>query len=253
VRLIHKEHVNSYLFLRCIIRFQNQYKIKIRKKLAFLNFVKFKTFLTLTVDPKKFMRLSDEYLFFSKAWGKLRQRLWKDGRFFYLKVLEITKNGRPHLHILCTRPFLDIKVIRKLWTKYGGGHIMRVCRADRFNGLSYLLKYVSKSIMTDSPPKGVALKEPSFALYGALLFASNKRMFSFNDVRSRKSILDRSPMSKCESALHLVRYDFSGSVTFQQFAGFCAEKKLAVSDFVSVDASFQDLRDFPNIFGVGGD
>jgi hypothetical protein len=57
--------------------------------------------IELTVDPKAFFRLYDEYVFIGKAWNKLRSWLLRRyGKFEYLKVLEATKKGRPHLHIL---------------------------------------------------------------------------------------------------------------------------------------------------------
>lgn len=282
-RLVEREKSSSFLFIRLYNRFMADYRAKLKKKLAFLHFVKFRTFLTLTVDPKKFLRLSDEYLFVSKAWSKLRQAESRHGRFFYLRILEVTKIGRPHLHILTTIPFINIRRVRKLWVKYGGGVICKVRRCgDRLNGLSYLLKYVTKTLCIpcsltsqanhiSAPGHALSvsrlLEEPNKTpsargfvlplraagglnpnLFGSLLFASNRRLFSFNDCRTRSFILDKSPVTKCDS---LPKYDYDGTVTLALIEAYCVEYGIALMEKLKLRPDLDQEILFSSLFGTG--
>ena len=173
---------NKYLLIRQFNRFQLAYKERLKEKLKWIHFVRFQTLVPLTVDPKRFGLLHHEYHFVKKGWATLHRWLRKKyGKFFYICVLEITKKGRPHLHILTTLPFINVNELREKWVKYGGGRQMRVDFLHRnFNAVGYVLKYVTKSL--------VDMVEGIVDLSTALLFASNKRLFSMNDLRSRRML-----------------------------------------------------------------
>ncbi len=174
---------NKWLLIRQYNRFQPAYKERLKEKLKWLRFVDSQTLVTLTVDPKRFALLHHEYHFVKKGWATLHRWLRKKyGVFFYVCVLEITRKGRPHLHILTTLPFIDVNEMREKWVKYGGGQQLRVDFLHRrYDGVGYVLKYVTKSL--------VNTVEGKVDLSTALLFASNKRLFSMNDLRNR-SMLD---------------------------------------------------------------
>jgi hypothetical protein len=143
---------NKWLLIRQLNRFQPKYRERLKQDLVWLNFVDFQTLITLTVDSKKFTLLHHEYFFVKKGWTRLQRWLRKKyGVFFYVCVLEITKKGRPHLHILTTLPFVDVIDLREKWVKYGGGQQMRVdCLSGSYNGVGYVLKYVTKSLVNSN-------------------------------------------------------------------------------------------------------
>ena len=46
------------------------------------------------------------------------------GHFEFLKILEVQKKGRPHLHVLISGiPYITQQDLADVWRKYGGGHI----------------------------------------------------------------------------------------------------------------------------------
>ena len=120
------------------------------------------------------------------GWAKLRRYIYKMyGKFDFLRILECHKSGRPHVHCLLTLQSFDSKVLHEklwaMWRKYGGGFIKVIDLRVRvgFDALAYVLKYVSKTVKDASANKDV--------LYSALLFASNKRLFSVSQSRSLNS------------------------------------------------------------------
>ncbi len=226
---------NKWLLIRQLNRFQPEYMERLRQDLAWLNFVDFQTMISLTVDPKRFALLHHEYFFVKKGWAKLHRWLRKKyGMFFYVCILEITKKGRPHLHILTTLPFVDVNDLREKWVKYGGGQQMRVdCLSGRYNGVGYVLKYVTKSLVNSV--------EGKMDLSTVLLFASNKRLFSMNDVRNR-SMLD---FTKEQVRL----YEIKGSAPLGLVESLCREMNVDVGDFVIVEPDNVILALYQDVFG----
>jgi hypothetical protein len=90
VRLLKKD---EYLFIRVVNRFSEDYKRRLRNRLRILRLVKWDLKIELTLDPKRFMRLSDEFALVDPAWAKTRAWLYKRyGHFEFLKVLDRSKN-----------------------------------------------------------------------------------------------------------------------------------------------------------------
>ena len=86
----------KHIYIRAVNRFMEKYKRYLKKRLFPLRFVRFSIKIELTIDPKKFMRLSDEFKAITKAWCRLRAYMYKMyGKFQFLRILEITKAGRP--------------------------------------------------------------------------------------------------------------------------------------------------------------
>lgn len=239
VVLKHKTE-DKWLLIRQFNRFQPAYKERLNESLGWLRFVDFQTMITLTVDPKRFGLLHHEYYFVKKGWAKLHRWLRKKyGVFFYVCILEITKKGRPHLHILTTLPFIDVNDLREKWTKYGGGQQMRVDFLHRnFDSVAYVLKYVTKSLVNTA--------EGDVDLSTVLLFASNKRLFSMNDLRNR-SMLD------IHHRASETFYEIKGSVPLGVVESLCREIKIDMEDFITVKPNDDVSALYPDVFGYSYD
>jgi hypothetical protein len=223
---------NEYLFIRCVNRFLQDYKRKLRKKLWPLRFVNWDLKLELTVDPKKFMRLEDEMFFMDKGWAKLRYWLLKRyGRFEFLKILEVQKSGRPHFHILISGiPYIPHEDLSEVWQKYGGGYVwIRSVRKD-LDAVSYIMKYINKTIFGDNK------------IYAALLFASNKRMFSMSQNLMSMLNIKRSAREQ--------GWTFQGTVDESSVKAFCIEKEIEFEDFVRITVTTEMLYEYPLLFDV---
>lgn len=163
----------------------------------------------------------------------------KYGAFFYVCILETIKKGRPHLHILTTLPFVDVDDMREKWVKYGDGQQMRVdCLSGSYNGVGYVLKYVTKSLVNSA--------EGKLDLSTVLLFASNKRLFSMNDARNR-SMLDY------HHRVSETSYEIIGSASFGVVESFCREMEIDVEDFMMVEPSNGVLALYCDVFGYSCD
>ncbi len=155
-------------------------------------------FLTLTIDPRRFVSLDHAYRELQAAWNKLLTMLQKryGHRLKFVKVVEFQKNGSPHLHVL----FLDIArlidagELRKFWDlRYGQGTFVYLKKlGNRINRvISYLVKYMEKNLtMPDIEMQGPdGLIDAASFQQIALSWALNLRAFS-----TSRGILDN-PMS----------------------------------------------------------
>jgi hypothetical protein len=231
-RFVRLSREDEYLFIRAVNRFSEDYKRHLRKKLWPLRSVKWDLKIELTLDPKRFMRLSDEFSFIDPAWGKARAWLYKRyGHFEFLKVLEVQKKGRPHLHVLISGiSYIPIEDLSAIWQKYGGGHSWIRPVEKRIDAVSYVLKYVNKSILGEDKT------------YAALLFASNKRMFSMS-----RGLRDKLGV-RCK--IENQGYAFRGTVEEGEVRAFCNEENLTYEDFVRVRLSTEILYQNPLLFDV---
>jgi hypothetical protein len=244
VRLLKKD---EYLFIRAVNRFSEEYKRRLRSRLRPLRLVKWDLKIELTLDPKRFMRLSDEFALVDPAWAKTRAWLYKRyGHFEFLKVLEVQKTGRPHLHILLSGishiPHADLYGI---WQKYGGGYVWVRRIEGKIDAVSYVLKYVNKSILGENKT------------YAALLFASNKRMFSVSSglrdmLCVRRKTIDRGirDILDVRRKIRKQGYAFGGTVEESEVRVFCVEENIAYEDFVRVKITNELLYQYPQLFDV---
>jgi len=231
-RFVRLSKGDEYLFIRAVNRFCEDYKRRLRKKLRFLRFVKWDLKLELTLDPKRFMRLSDEFALVDPAWAKTRAWLYKRyGHFEFLKVLEVQKTGRPHLHVLLPGishiPHVDLYDI---WQKYGGGYVWVRRIEGRIDTVSYVLKYVNKTVLGEDKT------------YAALLFASNKRMFSMSQ-GLRDTLGVRRKIRK-------QGYAFRGTVEESEVRAFCDEERVPFEDFVGTEPTIEMLYQYSQLFDV---
>ena len=150
-------------------------------------------------------------------------------------VLEVTRRGRPHLHVLTTLPFIDVNELREKWVKYGGGQQMRVdFLHNGYDAVGYVLKYVTKSLVNTVEGKA--------DLSTALLFASNKRLFSMNDLRNR-SMLDFHHRASETS------YEIIGSAPLGLVESFCRNIQIELLDFIIIRPADDLLATYQDVFG----
>jgi hypothetical protein len=68
----------------------------------------------------------------------------------YIRVLEFTQAGIPHLHILLDR-YIPQKWIKKTWGRLGGGRIVDIRQVTIQRVARYLSKYLTKELLLLAP------------------------------------------------------------------------------------------------------
>ncbi len=88
-----------------------------------------------------------------QIWNKFREYLRREyGRApSFIAVLEFTKAGLPHLHVLLDR-WIDQGWISRTWDRLGGGRICFIKQVKVVHVARYLSKYLSKELLL--APKG---------------------------------------------------------------------------------------------------
>ena len=121
-------------------------------------------FLTLTLDPSK---LIQEYgcdpdvaragavPHLRRCFNKFREYLRRKygAAPSYVCILEFTKAGVPHLHVLFDR-YIEQQWISHVWDSLGGGRIVWIKQVQARKVANYLAKYLTKDLLL-SAPKGV--------------------------------------------------------------------------------------------------
>lgn len=251
---------SKYCFVRLFCRFMDQYKELIRRKVWFL-LRDFKPDLMLTFTMEPMGNLAVEFDYVSRFWCRVRAWMFKEnGHFSYVKVLEVTRKGRPHLHVLVsgwssTRTVgeetvkwleeedifnvdgsLFRKGLRSVW-----GHFVKVRHCwSGFKAGAYVLKYVYKSLKAYS---GFDLR------YASLLFASNKRSFSWS-----QDLAQNSPTSRVQSGEasreRSPEYVFEGCCSRDSFDFMCEKLELPLDRHVNVvELTSSLMSEFPLVFG----
>jgi len=228
-----KTYENSYIKLvnpkdrklllnRVVCRFIPEYKKRLWKRYGFLDQIHWDLMLTLTVDPKAFSRLAGEFALVMKGWDKLRSAIRKVcGDFRFIRVLEIQKTGRPHLHILISGiSHIPKEWIMELWSRYGIGlqvHIGAVRRHD-LRGLCYVMKYLKKTTRTFGKDR----------LYSSLLFASNRRQWGFS-IRRRFDLTIHQEQFEPKS-----EYEFGGFAHVNDVICYCCKRGIPFRDTIFI-------------------
>jgi hypothetical protein len=111
-------------------------------------------FLTLTLDPKKIEHPKFAVPHLRLCWNKFREYLRRKFNIVpsFVCVLEFTKAGVPHLHILFDR-YIEQKWISDVWDRLGGGRIVFIKQVTIQKVSNYLSKYLTKELLL-SAPKG---------------------------------------------------------------------------------------------------
>lgn len=106
------------------------------------------TFLTLTSRRVKGKTANQAALELSRAWRLLRLRIMRKKKIKslpFLAVIEATKSGWPHLHILLRAPYIHWRYIRFVMLKLINSPIIRIERINNKQKVSnYCAKYCSK-------------------------------------------------------------------------------------------------------------
>ena len=235
-KYVHLERNQTHVFIKQYSRFDEDYRAFLRRKLKLLNFMVWDLKIELTIDPKKCMRYWDEFYLLQKGWNRLNSWLRRRfGEFEYFKVLEITKVGRPHFHVLISGiKWISQEKLSELWSSYGCGEIVYVKKVFRRNNLkmcAYVMKYVNKTLRNED------------RRFSAVLFASNKRLFSMSSGCQNMVNVGKLPKTK-------KGFEFRGSVVERELIEFCDEKGVQIEAFMVIEAETSDYYEFPLLFGV---
>jgi hypothetical protein len=117
-----------------------------------------KYFLTLTLDPSKLEggmcdpKFAVQYMriVFNKFRVYLRRQYGQAPN--YICVLEFTKAGAPHLHILLDR-YIPQAWISHVWGTLGGGRICFIKQVRVQKVARYLSKYLTKELILSAPKR----------------------------------------------------------------------------------------------------
>lgn len=110
--------------------------------------VTFNRFLTLTHKPHPGETPDQGLQRMRHNWTRLSKRLQRrnrNNRIKYIAVVEWTKKGWPHLHILADMPFLPQRHLSAMWRDLHGSPIVDIRRVKSDDGAArYLSKYLTK-------------------------------------------------------------------------------------------------------------
>jgi hypothetical protein len=111
-------------------------------------------FWTLTLAPGGLDDPRERVRHIRKVFNKFREYLRREYgiALTYICVLEFTKRGVPHLHVLFDRR-IEHEWVSTTWDRLGGGRVVWVKRVKIQNVTRYLSKYLTKDLLL-SAPKG---------------------------------------------------------------------------------------------------
>jgi len=102
--------------------------------------------LTLTVDTKLYLTRREAYDSTRRKVTELASRIRRRfEEFEYIRILEVTKKGWPHYHLLVRSPYIPHNFLRDAWAELTGATIVDVRQMKKGNNVYfYVLKYLSK-------------------------------------------------------------------------------------------------------------
>lgn len=90
----------------------------------------------------------------NKAWSILWRRYrrkYGDRAAGYAKIVELTKAGTPHLHIIANVPYIHHTALSAAWRELTGSFIVDIRKVEQRKGIAgYLTSYLTKAL--DVPP-----------------------------------------------------------------------------------------------------
>jgi hypothetical protein len=105
-------------------------------------------FLTLTIRPIPGATPADELAIMNHAWNLLWKRIQRrhgNAAKGYVKIIEVTQRGHPHLHIGLDTPFISQRQLSQHWADLVGSPVVDIRRIHTQRGVArYLAKYLSK-------------------------------------------------------------------------------------------------------------
>ena len=123
--------------------------------------------LVLTIRPSDFSSPEAALAAMLDAWPKFLARIRRAyGPTAYVRVVELTKNGFPHFHVLLRSAFLPRARLIKWWTSYGLGSYLWINPvAAGSHHARYITKYLHKgfgSLCARFPKKRMISKSPNW-------------------------------------------------------------------------------------------
>ena len=154
---------------------RNRKRSKLLKRLRAADFGNTVIFWTITTDPKVLDPV-EALKSMSRRWHVVHRSLLRlCPKLQYFKVLEWTKSGLPHLHLI-TSNFLAWDDFQRLLRQQKFGEVLHFQRLPTRVALTYATKYLTKSIYELNYP----------ADYGGRLWTASLRflpMISYGDCR----------------------------------------------------------------------
>lgn len=109
-------------------------------------------FVTLTVRFSPYVPTVMQLDSINHAWRLLYKRIkrrFPNAQFGYVKVVEFTKKGTPHLHIALQGPFIHQRWLSRQWQELTGSSVVDIRKIQSERSLArYLSKYLTKSKTT---------------------------------------------------------------------------------------------------------
>ena len=103
--------------------------------------------IVLTLPARTHTQTAKDLEFINRAFGRLVAQIRKEfSSFEYMRVVELQKNGTPHLHVLCRGTYIPFKWLSQHWQKLTGAwmvHIKAITRTS--NAINELTKYLAKT------------------------------------------------------------------------------------------------------------
>jgi len=128
----------------------SKYATRVERQLfeSFNKFDSFNYLCTPTTDTSQFCCPIGAWEWISGNWNRLREWLKRQiPEFLYFGVVEATKRGYPHMHILCKARWLSRAELAKLRSKWGARIEWSKIRDSIATSLSYITKYVLKDLL----------------------------------------------------------------------------------------------------------
>ena len=106
--------------------------------------------ITLTLRPDPSLTPAEMLQKANRAWSILwrryRRRFGAKARG-YAKIVELTKAGTPHLHIIASVPFIHHRQLSAEWRELTGSYIVDIRVVKKSKGISgYLTSYLTKAL-----------------------------------------------------------------------------------------------------------
>lgn len=106
--------------------------------------------VTLTLRPDPSLTPQDHLRIANRAWSIIWRRLRRkhgNAAVGYAKIVELTKAGTPHLHIIVSCPWIEQRWLSAAWQHLTGSFIVDVRTVKARKGVSgYLTSYLTKAL-----------------------------------------------------------------------------------------------------------
>ncbi len=121
--------------------------------------------VTLTVRPKMYDHPREAYDKTRKAVSKLTHKIRNEGKEWeYLRVLEVTKKGWPHYHLVVRGDYVKQQWLADEWYKLSGAWIVDIRRIKKQSeAASYVMKYLYKQKSVPWTDRRVSFSRNFFA------------------------------------------------------------------------------------------